>query len=104
MSPIFCHWSKWRERPWKVGRARVCMGVGSPAGEAHNIARMERSRSSSRAVKIASSLAMQSGIEDRGKVYACVLLLTVLIFLVDINFQLVAFGGFYAIPILISLW
>ena len=40
----------------------------------------------------------------RAKVIACVALLTLLIFLVDINFQLVAFGGFYAIPILISLW
>jgi diguanylate cyclase (GGDEF)-like protein/PAS domain S-box-containing protein len=39
-----------------------------------------------------------------GRVYACIALLIVLTFLVDMNFEFVAFGGFYAIPILISLW
>ncbi|MEO6710163.1 MAG: PAS domain S-box protein, partial [Planctomycetota bacterium] len=38
------------------------------------------------------------------QIHVGVWVLIVLIFLVDINFQLVAFGGFYAIPILISLW
>ncbi len=40
----------------------------------------------------------------RAKVYACITLLILLTFAVDVSFQFVAFGGFYAIPILISLW
>jgi diguanylate cyclase (GGDEF)-like protein/PAS domain S-box-containing protein len=43
-------------------------------------------------------------IHSRAKVWTCVGLLTVLIFAVDVQFRFVAFGGFYAIPILISLW
>ncbi|HUR27805.1 MAG TPA: diguanylate cyclase [Planctomycetota bacterium] len=43
-------------------------------------------------------------IHSRAQVGSCVALLIVLTFVVDVNFRLVAFGGFYAIPILISLW
>ena len=58
---------------------------------------MEGPSRSSRAAKHAE-------VHSPGKVWASVSLLILLIFLVDINFQLIAFGGFYAIPILISLW
>jgi diguanylate cyclase (GGDEF)-like protein/PAS domain S-box-containing protein len=43
-------------------------------------------------------------IHSRAKVWACVALLILLTFAVDVSFHFVAFGGFYAIPILISLW
>ena len=46
----------------------------------------------------------QEGRALRRKVVACVGLLVLLIFLVDSNYEFVAFGGFYAIPILVSLW
>lgn len=41
---------------------------------------------------------------SRRKVLVCIALLVALTALVDANFEFVAFGGFYAIPILISLW
>src|SRR5690349_17555524 len=97
MSPIFCHWWKWGARDSYDGRVKVCMGVGRLASEAHNITRMQ---GPSRPIRRASA----PEIHSRAQVWTCVALLILLTFAVDINFRLVAFGGFYAIPILISLW
>ncbi len=56
------------------------------------------------AAKFVNTSLNEPEIHSRAKVWACVWLLILLTFAVDINFQLIAFGGFYAIPILISLW
>lgn len=43
-------------------------------------------------------------VQNRGKVIVGIATLIGLTFAVDVNFPYVAFGGFYTIPILISLW
>ena len=65
---------------------------------------MQGSRRSNHSSRIAKSFAPEPGLPSRAQIHVGVWVLIVVIFLVDINFQLVAFGGFYAIPILISLW
>jgi len=57
-----------------------------------------------RAVEKERARSREVELPNRGKVFLCLAALICLIFVVDVNFPYVAFGGFYTIPILISLW